>query len=121
VIETPPNESEVLFCLRTIRWRDATGERFGAQYEDCELPQEYVARAISSGACVRVSDPRRKELLGVRGGRHVDPRAPDIFDFGSGIPYIGPSDANNDVLRGANFQVLPARPDRVLKIAGPSL
>jgi hypothetical protein len=52
-----------LFALRSIKWRDDKGQqRFVGQYRDASVPQRLVARALRSGACVVVNDPRRAKL-----------------------------------------------------------
>lgn len=50
-----------LFCLRSVRWLDEFGvQKLGAQFNDIELPQRLAARALACGACIPVSDPRRR-------------------------------------------------------------
>ena len=55
--------TEQLFCLRSIKFVDDTSQqRFVGQYRDASVPQRLVARALRSGACVAVTDPRRAKL-----------------------------------------------------------
>jgi hypothetical protein len=57
----PPVPTEMLFVLRSIRWIGDDGkQRSAAQFNDVELPVRVVARALQSGACTRLDDPRRR-------------------------------------------------------------
>jgi hypothetical protein len=61
---TPIREStQTLFCLRSVRWIDDQGQqKFVGQYRDAAVPVRLVGHALKSGACVPVTDPRRREL-----------------------------------------------------------
>lgn len=63
-VEPPPPLAEpkqVLFALRSIRWRDEHGvQQSAAQFTDVNLPQRLCARALQSGAVVPLTDERRR-------------------------------------------------------------
>jgi hypothetical protein len=57
----PVAPTETLFALRSIKWRDDAGkQRSSGQFTDVELPPRAAARALQSGACTRLDDPRRR-------------------------------------------------------------
>jgi hypothetical protein len=63
----PP--SQVLFCLRSVKWVDDAGQqRIAGKFEDAEVPVRLVGKALKCGACVPMTDPRRRELHGTQGG-----------------------------------------------------
>jgi hypothetical protein len=125
VIEPAP-ETRRLFALRSVKWRDANGrQRFGQQYEDADLTPAAAQRGLRIGAVVALNDPRRKQLLGSRGGRHLDPNAVDITDLDDAEatrpPHVAPIMAS-DPLASADFRVIDRSAEsRVVKIAVPRL
>jgi hypothetical protein len=109
VIERAP-ETHRLFALRSVKWKDADcRKRIGLQFTDVDLPPAAAQRGQRCGALVPVTDPRRKNLLGARGGVHPDPNAPDIVDLddeeATRPSQIAPV-AVDPLLREANFTVI---------------
>jgi hypothetical protein len=121
-VTEPAPETRRLFALRSVKWRDADGrQRYGLQYEDHDLTPAAAQRGLGIGAVVALNDPRRKQLLGSRGGHHVDPNSRDLLDLddeeATRPPHIAPVLASDPVLAAANFTPLDRGPARVLKIA----
>jgi hypothetical protein len=86
-----PAPTRTLFCLKSVKWSGGSA----LQYEDVELPIHLADRAVRCGACVSVTDDRRKTLLGARGGHHVNLNALDVVDLdalddASGVRFVGP-------------------------------
>ena len=78
----PPPLTQVAWMLRTAKFRNYAGVvQYARQYEDCELPLHTAQRALRRDVAVPVTDPRRRDLKGARGGFHPDSRAPDIVDL----------------------------------------
>src|SRR5207237_2119270 len=106
----PVPPSQTVFLLSSVKYRDqVSGQmRQALQYEDCELPVMLAHRALRCNAAVVLSDPRRRELHGARGGQHANPNATDIVDLDSEAatrpPHIDPITASDPVLRTANFR-----------------
>jgi hypothetical protein len=70
--EPEPVPHELVFCLKPVKWRADNGQQCAAQrFADANLPAAIAARAISSGVCCALSDPRRKQNHGVAVG-HPD-------------------------------------------------
>ena len=64
-------------------------------------------RALRCGAAVLVSDPRRRNLKGARGGDAVDPRAIDIIDLDADSATMPTANVESDpVLAAAGFKVI---------------
>jgi hypothetical protein len=126
VVVEPAPETRRLFALRAIKWRDANGrQRHGLQFEDHELTPAAAQRGLRIGAVVPLTDPRRKQLLGSRGGHHVDPNSRDLLDLddeeATRPPHIAPV-LPSDPLASADFRVIDRSAEaRVLKIAVPRL
>jgi hypothetical protein len=123
----PAPETRSLFCLRSIKWKNADGRLFNAmQYTDVELPLLLADKALRCGACVPITDERRKTLRDAHGGRHANPNAFDIVDLDnieehSGARYVGPG-SNDPTLRAANFTPIDRSADaRAIKISVPRL
>jgi hypothetical protein len=71
--------TQTLFCLRSVKWTDDAGQqRIAGPFQDAELPVPLVPRALKSGACVPLTDPRRRELYGAQPGH---PRAATALDL----------------------------------------
>jgi hypothetical protein len=125
-VTEPAPETRRLFALRSVKWRDANGrQRYGLQYQDHDLTPAAAQRGLRIGAVVALNDPRRKQLLGSRGGIHLDPNAVDITDLddeeATRPPHIDPIMAS-DPLASADFRVIDRSAEsRVLKIAVPRL
>jgi hypothetical protein len=121
----PPPSTQTVFMMRSARFRDHAGvTRTARQYDDAEMPVQTAERALRRNVAVPVSDPRRANLKGVRGGFHPDPRAPDIVDLDAvdeaKVPGIGAE--NNPVLAAANFRVIDRSSEaHTLKIEVPRL
>jgi hypothetical protein len=124
VVETPLTTMTV-WMLRSAKFRDHAGVvQYARQFEDCELPSQTAERALRRNVAVPVTDPRRRDLKGARGGFHPDPRAPDIADLDAVDEAKAPDiDAeNNPVLAAANFRVIDRSSEaRRLKIEVPRL
>jgi len=111
-VNAPPTEECVpMFCVHGCKWRAADGtQTFGPQYEDIELPKRLLARASARGAIVRMDDPRRKQLRGVRGGAmRID--APDVIDLDA-----EPQEPEAETSASTEFTEIDRGPDRVLRI-----
>ena len=71
-----------------------------------------------------LNDPRRKQLLGSRGGHHVDPNSRDLLDLddeeATRPPHIAPVMAS-DPIASADFTVIDCGPARTIKVAAPRL
>jgi hypothetical protein len=60
-----PPQNELVFCMKPVKWRDASGRQCSARrFTDADLPRALSARALSSGACCALDDPRRKQNFG---------------------------------------------------------
>jgi hypothetical protein len=97
---------------------------WSAPYEDCELPVQTAQRALRRDVAVPVTDPRRRDLKGARGGFHPDPRAPDIVDLdddeATRLAHIEPMVVVDPGLAAANFRVIDSSSEnRAIKVAGP--
>ena len=104
IIEPAP-PTQTVFMLRSAKYRDHDGRaRFAGQWEDATVPVATAQRALDKGIAVAVTDPRRAQLRGARGG-DFNPHAPDVVDLDAveeefkGTPLIEP----DPVLRQANF------------------
>jgi hypothetical protein len=121
VIEPQP-EVRRMFALRSIKWKDTEGrQRHGLQFQDVDLPPATAQRGLRCGAVVPLTDPRRRELKGVRGGVHVNPNAVDLLDLDDEAvtrpPHVDPIMAS-DPVREANITVLDRTAEaRTLSIA----
>jgi hypothetical protein len=124
VVEPPPRTMTV-WLLRSVKFRDHTGMvRLARQYDDAEMPMQTAQCALRLGVAAPVTDPRRRDLKGARGGDPVDPRAIDIVDLDAvdeaKVPAIGTE--NNPVLAAANFRVIDRSSEaHTLKIEVPRL
>lgn len=102
VIEPPP-PTETVFMLKSVKFSHDSRTRYAAQFEDFEMPLQYAQRALRCGAAVPMTDPRRRELHGARGGQHANPNALDIVDLddeeATRSPHIAPILASDPVLR----------------------
>jgi hypothetical protein len=120
----PAPPTQTVFMLRSAKFRNHAGKvRLALQFEDCEMPVQTAQRALRYNAAALLADPRRKQLLGSRGGVHVNPNAPDLLDLDAieevKVPYIGP---DNPALREANFREIDRSAEaRTLSIAVPRL
>jgi hypothetical protein len=119
-------ETRRLFALRSIKWRDdAEGrqQRYGLQYQDHDLPIAAAMRGLRIGAVVPLTDPRRKQLLGSRGGHHVNPNAVDILDLDDEAatrpPHLQPILASDPVAQANITPFDRGVPERKLSTAGP--
>jgi hypothetical protein len=105
VSEPPPTMT--VFMLRSAKYRDHDGRKqFGGQWEDATMPIATAQRALDKGIAVAVTDHRRAQLRGARGG-DFNRQASDVVDLDAveepkGVPHIEP----DPVLREANFIVL---------------
>lgn len=115
----PPTQT--VFMLRSVHYRDHDGrKRFAGQWEDAIMPVATAQRALANGIAVPVTDPRRAQLRGTRGG-DFSPQAPDVVDLDAvekpSAPKIEPSDP---LLREAGFTVLDRSAEtRKIEIAVP--
>lgn len=101
-VEATP-ETQTVFMLRSANYRDHEGhKRFAPQWEDVTLPLAAAHRALDNGIAAALTDPRRAQLRGMRGG-DFNPRAPDVIDLDA-IEEQKPV-AHVPVSRAANFTV----------------
>jgi hypothetical protein len=122
VVEPPPKTMTV-WLLRSARFRDHNGlTRIARQFDDAEMPVETAQRALGLSVAAPLTDPRRRNLKGARGGDPVDLRAPDIIDLDHEKainPQQNPSATSNP---HTNFIVLDrSAENRTLQIAVPRL
>jgi hypothetical protein len=104
VVVEPPTPTRPLFCMKSIKWRDADGrQRAVMQYEDVELPIPLADRALRIGACVSVTDTRRKALKGARGGQHPNVNAIDMVDLDEVTDNSGALHQSFDPVAQANI------------------
>jgi hypothetical protein len=105
VVVDPPTPTRTLFCMRSIKWRDAASGRQHAvqQYEDVTLPIPLADRALRIGAAVSVTDSRRKALKGARGGQHPNVDAIDIVDLDAVSDHSGALHQSFDPVAQANI------------------
>ena len=64
-VEKPvlPAPTQIVFCLRSIKWHDTERKQhLAGKFTDAYLPPQLVAKALKSGACIAISDPRRKQF-----------------------------------------------------------
>jgi hypothetical protein len=121
-LPAPKEVTQTIFVLRSFKYKSGMRHRFAPQYEDHELPVELAQKALRVGVATVLTDDRRKQLRGTRSGA-INVNAVDVTDLdavempAAGEKYIGP----DPVLRAADFRTLPTRPDRILKVAGPSI
>jgi len=125
-VTEPAPETRRLFALRSVKWKDAAGRQcHGLQFTDVDLTPAAAQRGLRCGAVVPLTDPRRRELKGARGGVHVNQNAIDIVDLDSEEAtrplHIDPIMAS-DPLASADFRVIDrAAEARTIKIAVPRL
>ncbi|WP_342726083.1 hypothetical protein AAFG07_03800 [Bradyrhizobium sp. B097] len=100
----PTPETQTVFMLRSAHYRDYDGrKRFAGQWEDAIMPLATAQRALRERVAVPVTDPRRAELRGMRGG-DFNPTAPDVVDLDAIDEYQNaPLTEPDPVLRAANF------------------
>lgn len=103
----PEPPTMTVFMLRSAHYRDHNGrKRFGGQWEDVIMPAATARRALAKGIAVPVTDSRRAQLRGTRGGDFI-PQAADVVDLDAvekpSALKIEPSDP---ILREAGFTVL---------------
>jgi hypothetical protein len=94
VIEQLPEITRV-FMLKSAKYFDHLGRLSHAgQYTDCDMPPVVAQRALRYGIATRIDDPRRHQLLGAKGGAHVNANAIDIADLtteeAARPPHIAP-------------------------------
>lgn len=104
--ELPPPTMAV-FMLRSAHFRDHDGrKRFAGQWEDALMPVATAQRALGAGIAVPMTDPRRAQLRGCRGG-DFEPRAADVVDLDAVETDQGkPNGEADPLLREANFRVI---------------
>jgi hypothetical protein len=118
-VPKPAPQTQTVFLLRSVKFRNYEGvTRYGLQFEDCSLPLEAAQRALGCGAAASLTDPRRRQLLGARGGMHVDPNTPDLLDLdkmddsSEHVARVG----LDQVLLDADFHVIDRGPTRTLSV-----
>jgi hypothetical protein len=113
----PPEPNVVLFCMKPVKWRDASGQQCVAQrFTDAELPPGLVARALSSGACIALDDPRRKQNYGVVGGRPDKATCFDLSGADKPEPAAEPGQSAPPIAHSA-FTVVDRGPAVQMKVA----
>jgi hypothetical protein len=117
----PAPPTMTVFLLRSVRFTNHVGKKvYATGLDDCEMPTEAAQRALRYGAAVHLSNPRRAELKGAKGGTHGDANALNVTDLdeisdASGARYIGP-DNNNDPVAQANITPVDRGPARTIAI-----
>ncbi|WP_461322002.1 zinc ribbon domain-containing protein [Bradyrhizobium diazoefficiens] len=117
-VPEPSPPTQTVFMMKSAKYHDHDGRsRFAGQWEDATMPVATAQRALRLGVAVPVTDPRRAQLRGSRGG-DFNPRAPDVVDLDAveepkGVPHANP------VLSGANFTPLPTAAPRTILIDVP--
>jgi hypothetical protein len=113
----PKPPTAQLFCLRSIKWRDDTGQqRSVGQFRDAEVPQRLVARALRSGACVSLDDPRRAKL-------HTQGGAPPLDNNALDLDADEPPRLAEPIMASTppTFTVVDRGPPKIVQIATRSL
>ena len=80
-VEKPvlPAPTQIVFCLRSIKWHDTERkQQLARKFTDAYLPPQLVAKALKSGACIAISDPRRKQFHHTQ---NEQPRADTALDL----------------------------------------
>ncbi|MGY3134884.1 hypothetical protein ACVWZM_005566 [Bradyrhizobium sp. USDA 4501] len=119
----PTPEMQTVFMLRSAWFRDEHGQRkFAGQYEDATMPIAAALRALDQCIAVDVTDPRRAQLCGVRGG-DFNPQAADVIDLDTIEEPMSATPVELDrVLRDAVFTVIDRSADaRTIQIEVPRL
>ncbi|MCK1607248.1 hypothetical protein IVB02_39225 [Bradyrhizobium sp. 166] len=104
-VAEPAPPTMTVFMLKSSHYRDLDNrKRFAGQWEDATMPVTTAQHALRMGVAVPLTDSKRAQLRGTRGG-DFDPRAPDVVDLDAveepkNAPHIDP------VLRAANFTVI---------------
>jgi hypothetical protein len=111
VAEVPAAPTQIVFALRSVKWRDENGvQQLGAKFSDVYLPPQTAARALQSGACVRVDDPLRRKN---KGWSSEIPRADLAFDLDAEPDHISVAPEHHSAFepynRGAPFVLKVAR------------
>jgi hypothetical protein len=111
VAEVPAAPTQIVFALRSVKWRDENGvQQLGAKFSDVYLPPQTAARALRTGACVRVDDPLRRKN---KGWSSEIPRADLAFDLDAEPDHISVAPEHHSAFepynRGAPFVLKVAR------------
>jgi hypothetical protein len=113
VAEVPVAPTQIVFCLRSVKWRDENGEQCVAgKFTDAYLPPETAVRALRSGACVRVDDSLRRKN---KGWSTEIPRADLAFDLDAD-PATQEQPPSEPIQHSA-FQALDRGPGYNLRVA----
>ncbi|MCK1495043.1 hypothetical protein IVB14_32725 [Bradyrhizobium sp. 180] len=97
----PAPPTQTVFMLKSAKFREHDGRsHFAGQWEDATMPVATAQRALGMGIAVPVTDPRRAQLRGTRGG-DFSPQAPDVVDLDA-MPQV----ETDPVMRAANFTVI---------------
>lgn len=111
VAPAPPTQT--LFCIRSVKWKNEAGQQqIAGQFQDADLPQHLVARALKSRACVPISDPRRRELHGTAGPYHPNPAHALDLDLDEPEPAASVAQPTHPA-----FEKVTVGEARILKIA----
>ncbi|WP_212447758.1 hypothetical protein [Bradyrhizobium ottawaense] len=104
-VEQRMAETQTVFMLRSTHYRDNDGrKRFAGQWEDATMPEATAQRALDRAIAVPLTDPRRAQLRGMRGG-DFDPKAADVIDLDAVAAPT--SAATRDLaIDNANFTVI---------------
>jgi hypothetical protein len=106
----PPTQA--LFCLRSVKWIDDAGQqRIAGKFEDAEVPVRLVGKALKCGACVPITDPRRRELHGTQGG--FAPR----LDTATDLDVDPATHSSSEPIQHSAFEPARIGEARILKIA----
>jgi hypothetical protein len=118
-----PPLTMTVFMLRSAKYCDHDGrKRFAGQWEDAIMPVATAQRALDKGIAVAVTDPRRAQLRGARGG-DFNPKASDVVDLDAVEEPKSVSPVEPDpVLRQANFTLIDRSAEaRTIQVEVPRL
>lgn len=97
-----------VFMLRSAHYRDGDGrKRFAGQWEDATMLAATAQRALDCGIAVPLTDPRRAQLRGMRGG-DFDPKAADVIDLDAIDDHVRAA-THDPALNDAHFTVIDRR------------
>lgn len=119
----PVPPTQTIFMMRSAKYRDHNGRsRFAGQWEDATMPVATAQRALRQGVAVPLTDPRRAQLRGARGG-DFNPQAADVVDLDAveerkAVPHM----QLDPVLHDAGFVVIDRSAEtRMIEIEVPRL
>ncbi|WP_461327949.1 hypothetical protein [Bradyrhizobium huanghuaihaiense] len=121
VVDERTPETQTVFMLRSTHYRDHDGrKRFAGQWDDATMPVATAQRALDKGIAVPLTDPRRAQLRGIRGG-DFDPKAADVIDLDA-VDDAASAATRDRALNDANFTIIDRSAEaRTIQIEVPRL